>query len=76
MGSRLLAGLLYHHFILSVCSRCTHVAALKLVDIVSAHNHEAVPGVAQVPDDIEEDGGIGAAAADIAGADGDEVLYR
>lgn len=53
-----------------------HVALFKFVDIVFAHNHEALPRVSQVTDDIEEDAGVGAAAAHVAGANGDAVLYH
>lgn len=53
---------------------CTYVAFLKLVDVVLAHDHETLPGVAQVTDDVEEDAGIGAATADVAGADGHTIF--
>lgn len=53
---------------------CAYIAFLKLVDVVLAHNHETLPGVAQVTDDVEEDTSIGAATADVASADGHTIL--
>ena len=55
---------------------CIYIALFEFVDIVFAHNHEPLPCVAQVTDDVEEDAGVGAAATDIASADGDSILYH
>lgn len=52
----------------------TYVALFEFVDVVFARDHESLAGVAQVADDVEEDAGIGAAAADVARADGDAIL--
>lgn len=56
--------------------RRPHIALFKFVDVVFARDHESLPRVPQVTDDVEEDAGVGAAAADVAGADGDAVLYH
>lgn len=55
---------------------CTHVALLKFVDVVLAHDHESLPRVTQVTDYVEEDAGVGATAADVAGADSHTILYH
>lgn len=53
---------------------CAHIAFLKLVDVVLAHNHQTLPSVTQVTNDVEEDAGIGAATADVAGAYGHTIF--
>lgn len=53
---------------------CTYIALLKLVDVILAHNHETLPSVTQVTDDVEKYTGICAATADVASADGNTVF--
>lgn len=64
----------YFIFALVFVYLSTHVSLFKFVDIVFAHEHESLPCVTQVTDNIEEDAGVGATATDISCADGDPVL--